>query len=145
MRWLRSAGAILAGMVSGMALVAVLTLAATFLFFEGDFSAPPTPVYLAANILYSFGSGMLAGWVAERLGRGRPMAHAAGVALLILLLSSGGGGGGSGAAAGVPAWYGTALMVLMPIAALVGGWLHASHSGLRGGGAEGGALEQGAG
>jgi len=119
---LKSIGAVLVGLVTGMVVVMALTYLAAHLFFEGDLTAPPTQPYLVVNIAYSFGAAALAGWLAARLGGSRPLAHASGVALLILLLSS---GGGSNPGAGVPDWYGPALAALMPLGALLGGWLRA--------------------
>jgi len=62
--WTKSFGAVLAGLASGAVLVMALTLAATLLFFGGDFSSPPTRPYLVLNLTYSFGAAVLAGWVA---------------------------------------------------------------------------------
>jgi hypothetical protein len=123
MIWLRSVAAVVAGLAAGMVAVMVLTYAAALVFFGGDLTAPPTPVYLVANITYSFGSAVLAGWLAASLAPRWPPAHAVAVAAVMLLLSGGGGGGEASAASGVPDWYGPALTVLMPLGALVGGWL----------------------
>jgi hypothetical protein len=119
-------GAILAGLAGGMVAVIVLTWVAVQAFFGGDMNAPPTGPYLVVNITYSLGAAMLAGWLAGRLAGSRPLLHAAGVALLMLVLSI---GDGSAPGASVPAWYGPALMVLMPAGALLGGWLRARSVG----------------
>jgi len=117
---LRGVGAVLAGLVTGMVVVVALTYLATLILFGGDMNAPPTSPYLAFNIAYSFAAAMLAGWLAARLAGSRPLVHAAGVAALMLILSSGGGGSPDSLA---PEWYGPALMVLMPVGALLGGWI----------------------
>jgi hypothetical protein len=93
--------------------------------FEGDLTAPPTGAYLMLNIGYSFGAATFAGWLAGRLAGSRPLMHAAGVAVVMVILSS---GGGSSPGAGVPGWYGPALTILMPLGALLGGWLRAQSS-----------------
>ena len=125
--WLESFGAVVAGLVAGAVVVMALTYAAAVLFFGGDFTAPPTAPYLVANLTYSFGAAGLAGWLAGRLAPQKPLAHSAAVALVMLLLSVG-GGGEAPSESGVPAWYGPALMVFMPLGALVGGWLYASRA-----------------
>ena len=117
---LRSVAAVVMGLVTGMAIVIALTYLAVFLFFGGDMTAPPTPPYLALNVAYSFGAAVAAGWLAGLLAGSRPVLHAAGVAVLMVLLSA---GGGSGSAEGVPGWYAPTLTVLMPLGALVGGWV----------------------
>lgn len=119
---LKSIGAVLVGLATGMLVVVALTYVAALILFEGDLTAPPTPGYLLFNIAYSFLAATLAGWLAARLAGWRPLAHAAGVAVLMVALSS---AGGSGPGEGVPAWYGQALTVLMPVGALFGGWLRA--------------------
>lgn len=119
----KSVGAVLVGLLSGAALVMVLTFAATYLFFGGDVNAPPTPPYLAFNIAYSFGAAVLAGWVAARLAPSRPGTHAMLVALVMFGVSMGGGGATAEASPGVPGWYGTVLLVFMPLGALLGGWI----------------------
>ncbi|MEM7414947.1 MAG: hypothetical protein AAF389_05575 [Gemmatimonadota bacterium] len=119
MRWLRSVAAVVGGLLAGMVVVIGLTAAATFLLFEGDMSAPPTPGYLAANVLYSAGAAGLAGWIAARWAPSHGLVHSGAVALIMLLMSS----GGTSAAEGVPSWYGPAVAVLAPVGALVGGWL----------------------
>ena len=118
----KSIGSVVVGLVTGMAIVIGLTYLATILFFEGDFNASPTDLYLVLNIAYSFGAAILAGWVAGRLAGKKPLAHAAGVAVIMLVLSVG-GGGDSDAGAGVPGWYGPFLMLFMPVGALLGGWI----------------------
>lgn len=125
MRWLKSVAAVAGGLLAGMVVVVGLTAAATFLLFEGDMSAPPTPGYLAANVLYSAGAAALAGCLAARWAPSHGFAHSAAVALLMLLLSSGSGS----AAEGVPTWYGPAVAVLAPIGALLGGWLQTRRAG----------------
>lgn len=120
---LKSVGAVLAGLIAGMSVVVVLTMAATALLFDGDWSAPPTGPYLAVNLLYSFAAAMLAGWVAGKLAGSRPVAHAAGVAILMVVLSL--GGSGDDPQPGVPTWYGPSLLILMPLGALAGGGIRA--------------------
>jgi len=119
---LKGIGAVLAGLMTGMVVVMALTYLAALFLFEGDLAAPPTRPYLMLNISYSFGAATLAGWVAGRLAGSRPFMHATGVAVLMLMLSS---GGGSSPGVGVPGWYNPALTILMPVGALVGGWLRA--------------------
>ena len=121
--WLKSVGAVFAGLVAGAVVVMTLTYAAAAVFFGGDLTAPPTPPYLVLNLTYSFGAAGLAGWLAGRLAPRMPLAHAAAVAVIMIMMSLGGGGGDSASASGVPAWYGPVLMVLMPFGALLGGWL----------------------
>lgn len=120
MQLIRSVGAILAGLVAGMVVVMVLTYLLALLLFEGDLTAPPTPGYLATNVAYSFGAGVLAGWLAGRLAGTKPLLHGAGVAAIMAILA---GGGGGSSAPGVPEWYGVALGTLMPAAALLGGFI----------------------
>jgi len=116
---LKSVGAVMAGMVSGMLVVMVLTYLAALLLFDGDLTAPPTPGYLVGNVAYSFGAGVLAGWIAAHLAPSRPLAHAAGVAAIMLALSAGSGS----TAPGVPGWYQPLLATLMPVAAVLGGYI----------------------
>lgn len=123
MPWLKGAGAVAAGLVCGGMVVMGLTFAAAEVFFAGDMSAPPTNPYLALNITYSFAAAVVAGWVAARLAPRRPLTHALAVAMCMILLSMGGSGAEAGATPGVPGWYGTVLLVLMPVGALAGGWL----------------------
>ena len=124
MTLLKGVGAVLVGLVTGMVVVVALTFLATLIFFEGDRTASPTAPYLVLNIAYSFAAAILAGWLAARLAGTRPIVHAAGVALAMLILSAG-SGGASGPAVGVPEWYGPTLTLLMPLGALIGGWLRA--------------------
>ena len=119
---LRGLGAVFAGLVTGMVVVMGLTYLAVLVLFEGDMTAPPTGPYLALNVGYSFAAAVLAGWLAARLAGSRPWVHAGGVAGVMAILSL---GGGSSPGVGVPGWYGPALTLLMPVGALLGGWVRA--------------------
>lgn len=130
--FLKSAGAVAAGFAAAFVTVLVVTWLAVLVFFRGDMTADPTPPYLAVNLAYSFGAAMLGGWVAARLAPRRPFTHAVGVALLIFLLSLGGSGAEAEGASGVPSWYGTVLTTVMPVGALLGGWLRARREAVAG-------------
>lgn len=121
--FLKSVLAVVAGLAASVVTVVVLTWLAVLLFFGGDMSAEPTPLYLALNVAYSFGAAVLGGWVAARLAPRRGLAHAVAAAVAILLLSFGGSGAEAEGASGVPSWYGTVLSVLAPTGVLLGGWL----------------------
>ena len=114
----------LGGLALGAGVVLALTFGAAVILFEGDLTAPPTPPYLVLNLAYSFGAAALAGWVAGRLAPRMPLGHAAAVAGVMIMMSLGGGGGGEPpSVTGVPTWYGPVLTALMPVGALLGGWL----------------------
>ena len=115
---LRSVGAVLAGLVAAGATVMLLTAAAVLLFFDGDFSAPPTGPYVTVNLAYTFGAGALGGWVTARLAARSEVIHGVALAALMVVLTLVGGTGGG--AVGVPAWYDTAVMVLGPLGVLGG-------------------------
>ena len=116
----------LGGLALGAGVVMALTYAAAVILFQGDLTAPPTPAYLVLNLTYSFGAAALAGWVAGRLAPRMPLGHAAAVAGVMIMMSLGGSGGGEPPSVnGVPTWYGPVLTALMPVGALLGGWLNA--------------------
>ena len=111
----------LAGLVAAVSIVAAATALGVLLFFGGDFTAPPTPGWLGANLTYTTLAGVVGGWVAHRLAPRYPLVHAAAVALLIVGMSQGGGQAEAGS--GVPAWYGATVTVLGALGAAGGGIL----------------------
>lgn len=121
--FMKSAGAVAAGFAAAFVTVIVLTWLVVLAFFGGDMAADPTPPYLAVNLTYSFGAAVLGGWTAARLAPDRPFTHGVAVALLIFLLSLGGSGAEAEGGSGVPAWYGTVLTAVMPVGAVLGGWI----------------------
>lgn len=121
--FVKSAGAVVAGFASATVTVLVLTWITVLAFFGGDMTAEPAPPYLAVNLSYSFAAAVLAGWLAARLAPRKPFSHAVAVAVLVFLLSLGGSGAEAEGASQVPSWYGTVLTTVMPVGALLGGWL----------------------
>jgi len=129
--WLRSALSVLVGVVTAAVLVLLLTTAAVFVFFEGDFAAPPTPTYLVLNLAYSALAAGVGGWLAAWMARHRPVVHSLGVAGVMLIPAVIGLVAGSGETGnvGVSSWYGMLLSVLGPVGAVLGGVLRARWSG----------------
>lgn len=119
---LRTIAAVLAGFATAAALVMISTAILVALML-GDWSGPPTPAYMVANLVASALAALLGGWLAAFLGRRQPLHHGFYLAVVILLLSL---LGGDGSASDLqPTWYVRTLMVVAPLSALLGGWLRA--------------------
>ena len=123
----RSLLAVLAGFAAAVVIVMVATAVGVLLFFGGDFTAAPTPTWIAVNLTYTGLAGGVGGWLAARLAPRHPVAHAVGVALIMVGMSL--GGGEAAPTAGVPAWYGTAVTVLGGGGAVAGGLLRSLAAG----------------
>lgn len=119
---LRSAAAVVAGLIVTIVLVMVFTfLAATASGLRtGD---PPTPPYLLLNLLGSAIAGMSGGATAMRLAPHTPHGHVGAVAVVILLISL--PALLSAPEAGQPGWYPLVLSVLGPVSVFLGGLLAA--------------------
>lgn len=118
---LRTLGALIAGLLAAALTVAALTVVAVWIFFGGDWSGPPTAPYLAVNLGYTFGGGLLGGWLAGLVAGRRPLLHGLGLAVIMLVLSLGGGQPDPGS--GIPAWYGGAVGLVGAAGAVTGAWL----------------------
>lgn len=117
---LRSAVAVLAGLVVTLILVMVSTAIITWAFgipAEGT----PSPGYLITNLLASAVAGVAGGATALKFAPHTPHGHVIALAILILLLSL--PTLFTGPAPGQPTWYGLVLSVLGPVSVLAGGLL----------------------
>ena len=121
MKYVRSVLAVIAGLGVAGVLVLALTWVFVQLFFGGDMTATPTPVYLGINLTYSFLAAAAGGWVVAWVAADRPMLHSGVLAAVLLLLSF--TGDGSTPDSAVPGWYGTVIGVVGAMGVLVGGWL----------------------
>ena len=120
---IRSFLVVLGSYVLVMIVVLATTLLAIRLFLPSDVIMPSfreTPAYLSANLLFSVIAALLGGWAAARMAHQQPLAHALalaglmfGVAMFSLLQG----------VIDQPAWYGLVLALVMPLVALLGGWL----------------------
>lgn len=122
---LRSAGAVLLGLVTAGVVVLALTAVAVWIFFGGDYQAEPTPAYMGVNLAYSLGAGVLGGWVAARVAGRAPLLHGAALAVAMALLSL----LSTGQDTTAPSWYGTAVTVVGALGALLGAWITAARPG----------------
>ncbi|MGD2069964.1 MAG: hypothetical protein PVI57_14930 [Gemmatimonadota bacterium] len=118
---LRTLGAVIAGLVAAAVTVAVLTVVAVWIFFGGDWSAPPTGPYLSVNLAYTFAGGFLGGWLAGLVAGRRALLHGLGLAVIMLVLSLAGGQPDAGS--GIPTWYGRAVGLVGAAGAVAGAWL----------------------
>ena len=129
---LRSAGAVVAGLVAMVALVMVGTMAAAATLIPGGLTASspqpppvPPPSYLAANVLVSVAAAVLGGWLAARLAPSRPMLHAGLLAAVVLVLSVVSFAQARNGDTGQPLWYLLLVQAIGRAGALAGGWLRA--------------------
>lgn len=115
---IRSAVAVIAGLVVTVILVAVMTAAATSItgIEMGDTA---TTGYLVLNLVGSAIAGMVGGAVAGYIAEHTPHGHVIGLAVVILLLSF--PVALSAPAPGQPTWYPLTLSVLGPASVLLGG------------------------
>lgn len=123
-RWLKSAGAVLAGLIVVVVLSTTTdaVLHATHIFPPPDQVMTDPMLYLLA-LTYRGVFTLLGGWVVARLAPTSPMTHVVVLAVIGLLL------GGLGVFAAVatnlgPLWYAVAVAVTGPLLTLVGGKLH---------------------
>ncbi|HUE96353.1 MAG TPA: hypothetical protein VMN39_06815 [Longimicrobiaceae bacterium] len=119
---IRSAAAVLAGLVVTIVLVMLLTYLAGVLAGV-PVGAPPTPTYLALNLFGSAIAGFAGGDVAVRVAAHTPHGHVIALAVVILLLSL--PFALSAPAPGQPTWYPFAISVVGPGSVLLGGLLAA--------------------
>ena len=101
--------------------VVVKTLSPSWFASEG---APVAP-YLAVNISYSFVAAFAGGYVAAWIAVRFPVQHAValgGLVLVMTIVSAVQYGNRQ------PGWYQALLAVLMPLAAILGGWQRARQS-----------------
>jgi hypothetical protein len=125
---LRSAGAVVSGFVVAATLVMLVTFVASWFLvprFRGNPMAPPTGLYLVANVLGSFLAAVAGGYAAARLAGRAPVMHAGALGLLLLGMTVSSGGH---PAPGQPAWYPMTIAVLAAAGALSGGMIRARAS-----------------
>jgi hypothetical protein len=121
---LRSALAVVAGLIVTLVLVLVLDfLAARTMGIAPE--GPPPALYLYLNLAGGSIAGMAGGATAMALAPHRPHGHVFALAVVILLLSL--PTLFSAPTLGQPSWYGVAVSVLGPVAVLTGGVLEARH------------------
>lgn len=128
MSYLRSAAAVLAGFLLTAALVVVVTFGAAVLLGLPP-QGPPTPLYLALNVLGSAAAGVAGGYLCARTAPRAPGGHAMGLALLVLVLSL--PAMFSQPVPGRPEWYPAVLAVLGPASIMLGGWLFVRRAPVR--------------
>lgn len=121
---LRSVFAVITGYLTMMITVGLATFlvqAARPAWFQTG-TVPP-PQYLALSTVYSFVAAFCAGQLTGRIAQTKPLQHAIAMALLAFLLSV-----LPALVYGVriePRWFQVVPSVLMPAAAIAGGWLRA--------------------
>ena len=120
----------LLSILAGYAVMVVLVIPATVIAvkvmlpataMQSAMKLKPTTAYLAVNLIYSGLFAVVGGLVTGGLARRAPLAHAGALAVLMLLMGLVSFFQSKGTQQ--PAWYGVALMVLMPLGALLGGFL----------------------
>src|SRR4051794_40363070 len=95
MQGIRSLAAVVAGYGFMASIVMASTILATALFMPGGLTAargglvPASvpAVFLVANVAASLMAAVFGGWLAARIGRGAPFAHAVALAVLTAVLS----------------------------------------------------------
>jgi hypothetical protein len=133
LRVLRSAGAVISGIVCLLVVVTAGTIAATALFIPGglraamDPAAPPqlTTSYLSANIAVSLLAAILGGWVTARLAPAAPQSH---VLVLAVLALGAAIPSATSPALGQPRWYGLVIGIVGVGGILLGGWLRTART-----------------
>ena len=123
---LRSILAVVGGYVT-MAIVVMLFTAVVKTLSPSWFASEGAPVapYLAVNICYSFIAAFAGGYVVAWIAARFPLQHAVALGGLVLVMSI-----VSAMQYGnrQPRWYQALLAMLMPLAAILGGWLRAWRS-----------------
>lgn len=104
---IRSIAAVVGAAVAIVVSVIAGTMLATALLAGPDNSV--TTPYLMANLVVSFAAAVLGGMVVVRLAPRRPVVHAGVVATILALMTLPGVGN---PAAGQPAWYPAAILLI---------------------------------
>ena len=115
---LRSVIALIAGFAIMTFLILVVTIVVAMMT-DVD-STSPTVRFLEIKFAYSAVAALFGGYATAALAPGRPMVHAAVLAMMVLLL---GASNVASPPSGHSAPYLVALMVACPVAAISGGWL----------------------
>ncbi|SRR5712692_5315526 len=122
-------GRSIAGVIAGFAVIAALTMLATFVAVKtllptahGVSMPQPTATYLAVNLTYSALFAVLGGYVAATIAARAPLLHAVvlgGILLVMSIVSY------VQNAAQQPRWYAVSLTALGPVCVIAGGYLRA--------------------
>jgi hypothetical protein len=127
---LRLAAGILVGFLVSTGLIIGVEIGTVRLFSMGEGGIPTIPetTIIAINLGISIGFGLLGGWLAATVVRGREMAAGAGLAAIRLLAFAASAPNVRGRQ---PEWYLITLLVIGIATALLGAWIVARRRRLK--------------